>query len=71
MGEKIVFGITQTNDLVLISKDLKVMTVPFGNGALINDVEVCLANNKIPVALVTASFANRQHQVISVNLLNM
>lgn len=47
------------------------MSIPFGNGATVNDVDICLINNKVPVALVTVSYGGRQHQVVAINLLNM
>jgi hypothetical protein len=54
-----------------MNTDLKIMTTPFGNGATVNDVDICLINNKVPVALVTVSYGGRQHQVVAINLLNM
>lgn len=51
--------------------DLKIMTVPFENGAIVNDVDICLISNKVPVALVSVSYGGRQHQIIAFNLLNM
>jgi hypothetical protein len=47
------------------------MIVSFTNGGILNDVDVCLANNKIPIALVCITFGSRQHQIMSVNLLNL
>ena len=54
-----------------MNTDLKLNKIGFANGAVANDVDVCLANNKVPVALVSVSFGGRQHQVVGVNLLNL
>jgi hypothetical protein len=52
-----------------MNKNLKATTIDFDNATL-NDVEVCMINNKIPAALVSVTSGMRQHQVIGVNLLN-
>lgn len=70
LGEKVIYGITNTNSLILMSKDEKISSIAFPNGVTLNDADVYLANNKIPVVLVTATLGARQHQVIGVNLLN-
>jgi hypothetical protein len=51
--------------------DMKIMAIPFGNGAIVNDIDVCMINNKVPAALISVSFGGRQHQIVGLNLLNM
>lgn len=45
-----------------------ILNIP--NVESLNDIDITLINNKIPVALVSCTVNSRQHQVVAVNLLN-
>ena len=70
LGDNIIYGITVQNTILLMNTELRHTIITIPNISSLYDIDVCLINNKVPVALVSSEFGSRQHQVIALNLLN-